>query len=272
MSSGFGAKAYSKSARSIPCDSDGTMFCSASSAEPGGSTSACATFSVLPSETTATWIRLSSAARNCVSVPPPDCPQQPIRSGSASARLRRQSIPRMPSHTRNKPKLAPKAASGIFMLARSATADRRLAGAAAWVLNALPLPEWVVREDHVTFARQIREQLLVARPRLAVRGVAEWRENRRVAARTFGQIEVCGDVESRPAFERQLLDAITGSLDHAHDAWIERSPRAAFSVPSATPAAPERRSGVAGRLEQPQAAATTTDAVAPRTSRRVYFI
>src|SRR5262245_42180204 len=115
------------------------------------------------------------------------------------------------------------AASGIFMFARSATADRRLAGAAARVLNALALPEWVVGQDHVTFACQIREQLLVARPRLAVRGVAEWRENRRVAARTGGEIEVRGDVESRPAFERQLLDAITGSLHHAHDAWIERS-------------------------------------------------
>src|SRR5439155_10996678 len=109
-----------------------------------------------------------------------------------------------------------KAASGIFMLARSATADRRLAWMAAWVLDALALPERVGRQDDVTFARQTREQLLVARPRLAVRRVAEWRENRRMAARTGGQIEVRGDVESRPAFERQPLDAIAGSLNHAH--------------------------------------------------------
>src|SRR2546428_5290736 len=61
------------------------------------------------------------------------------------------------------------AASGIFMLARSASADRRLAGAAAWVLDAFALSERVVREDHVALARQIREQLLVARPSLAVR-------------------------------------------------------------------------------------------------------
>ncbi len=45
-----------------------------------------------------------------------------------------------------------------------------------------------------------------------------------MAARTGGQIEVRGDVESRPAFERQPLDVIGGSLNHAHDAWIEGCP------------------------------------------------
>src|SRR5439155_5601435 len=75
-----------------------------------------------------------------------------------------------------------KAASGIFMLARTA-ADRRLAGAGTWLLDAFPLSERVVREDDVTLPREIREQLLIARPCFAIGQVAEWTKNRRMASR-----------------------------------------------------------------------------------------
>ena len=117
-----------------------------------------------------------------------------------------------------------KTASGILVLARSATADRRPAGVCSWVLDALALSKRVVGQDHVTLARQIREQLLIAWPRLAVRRMAEWPEDRRMASSRGRQIEVRGDVESWPAFEGQLLDAIAGSVKGARDARIEGRP------------------------------------------------
>src|SRR6478609_239587 len=59
------------------------------------------------------------------------------------------------------------AASGVLVLAR-ASAECRLAGPASRVLDALTLPERIVGKDDVAFAREVREQLLVARPCLAV--------------------------------------------------------------------------------------------------------
>src|SRR6266513_1860703 len=108
------------------------------------------------------------------------------------------------------------------MLARS-TAQRRLAGSASRILNAFTLPERVVREDAVAFARQVREQLLVAWPGLAIHRVTQRGKNRRTASRTRWHIEVRGDVETRPTFERHFLDSITGPLDGAGHARIDGS-------------------------------------------------
>ena len=60
------------------------------------------------------------------------------------------------------------ATPGVLVLARSAVGDRGLAGAVARVLDAFPLAERVVRKNHIAFAGQVGEQLLVARPGLAV--------------------------------------------------------------------------------------------------------
>src|SRR5262249_16631703 len=114
-------------------------------------------------------------------------------------------------------------ASRIFMLARAA-ADRGLTGAGTGVLDALALAERGVGEDHIPLARQIREQLLVARPRLAVLRKADRPGNGRMASGVGRYVEVRGHVEVRPALERQLLDAVARSLDRARDSWIERSP------------------------------------------------
>src|SRR5882672_6799436 len=100
------------------------------------------------------------------------------------------------------------------MFAR-ASAQRRLARTASRVLDAFTLPERVVREDDVAFARQVREQLLVAWPGLAIRRVTQRGKNRRAASRSRRHIDVRRDVESRPAFERHVLDSITGPLDDA---------------------------------------------------------
>ncbi len=101
--------------------------------------------------------------------------------------------------------------------------ERRLAGPASRILDAFALPERVVREDDVAFAREVREQLLVAWPRLAVHRMPERPENRRTASRSGRHIEVRRDVESRPALERHLLDSIAGPLDGAGHARIEGS-------------------------------------------------
>ena len=114
------------------------------------------------------------------------------------------------------------AASGVLVLARSA-AERRLAGPASRILDAFTLPERVVGEDDVALAREIREQLLVARPRLAVHRMPQRAENRRAASRSSRHIEVRRHVESRPALERHLLDSIAGPLDGAGHAGIEGS-------------------------------------------------
>src|SRR5262245_17661241 len=54
--------------------------------------------------------------------------------------------------------------------------------------------------------------------------MSERRENRGMASLRRRQIEIRGDVELRPALERQLLDAIAVPLHRARDAWIQRSP------------------------------------------------
>src|SRR5262245_35110832 len=114
------------------------------------------------------------------------------------------------------------AASGIFMLARPA-AEGRLASAGSRILDAFALPERVVRQDRVSLAREIRKQFLIARPRLAVCRMSERSQDRRMASLRRRQIEIRGDVELRPAFEHDLLDAITAPLDDAGDARVERS-------------------------------------------------
>src|SRR5206468_3452276 len=81
--------------------------------------------------------------------------------------------------------------------------------------------ERVVGQDHVTLARQVREQLLVAWPCLAVHRMAEWSQNRRMTSSLRWHVEVRGDVESRPALERQLLDAIARPFDDARHSRIE---------------------------------------------------
>ena len=108
------------------------------------------------------------------------------------------------------------------MLARS-TAQRRLAGSAPRILNAFTLPERVVREDDVAFARQVREQPLIAWPGLAIHRVTQRGKNRRTASRSRRHIEVRRDVESRPTFERHFLDSITGPLDGTGHARIDGS-------------------------------------------------
>src|SRR6185503_6257999 len=112
------------------------------------------------------------------------------------------------------------AAPRILVLARTA-AERGLAGPRTRILDALALAERVVGKDHVAFASEIRKQLLIARPRLPVYGVAERAEDRRSATRGRRQIEIRGDGQSGSALERQLLDAISGTLDDARDALIE---------------------------------------------------
>src|SRR5438034_9539672 len=105
------------------------------------------------------------------------------------------------------------------MLTRS-SAQQRLARTASRVLDAFTLPERVVREHNVAFARQVREQLLVAWPGLAIHRVTQRGKNRRTASRSRRDIEVRRDVESRPTFERHFLDSITGPLDGAGHARI----------------------------------------------------
>src|SRR5262249_27818919 len=74
------------------------------------------------------------------------------------------------------------AASGIFMLAGCARTNRRLARSRSRILYAFALTERVVGQDHVTLAREIRKQLLIAWPRLAVCRMAEWSEYRGMAS------------------------------------------------------------------------------------------
>src|SRR5438093_10058660 len=108
------------------------------------------------------------------------------------------------------------------MLAR-ASAQHRLARTASRVLDAFTLPERVVREDDVAFARQVREQLLIAWPGLAIHRVTQRRKNRGAASRSSWHIEVRRDVESRPTLERHFLDTIARPLDDARHAHIEGS-------------------------------------------------
>src|SRR5262245_66182183 len=72
----------------------------------------------------------------------------------------------------------------------------------------LPYTTLFRSENHVPFARQIREQLLIAWPRLAISRMPEWSENRGMASLRGRHVKVRCDVKSRPAFEHQLLDAI----------------------------------------------------------------
>ena len=113
-------------------------------------------------------------------------------------------------------------ASCVLVLAGS-TAERRLAGPASRVLDAFTLPERVVREDDVAFARQVREQLLIAWPGLAIHRVTQRRKNPWAASCSSRHIEVRRDVESRPTLERHSLDAIARPLDDARHARIEGS-------------------------------------------------
>src|SRR5207249_1648694 len=96
-------------------------------------------------------------------------------------------------------------ASSVLVLARS-SAQQRLARTAARVLDAFTLPERVVREDDVAFARQVREQLLIAWPGLAIHRVTQRRKNPWAASCSSRHIEVRRDVESRPTLERHFLD------------------------------------------------------------------
>ena len=113
------------------------------------------------------------------------------------------------------------AASSVLVLASSAAADRRLAGPGSRVLNAFTLPERVVREDDVAFARKVREQLLIARPSLAIHRMAERPKNRWVTSCSRRHIEIHGDVESRPALKCQFLDSIARPLDDPRHARVE---------------------------------------------------
>src|SRR5437879_13279685 len=106
------------------------------------------------------------------------------------------------------------------MFARS-SAQRRLARTASRVLDAFTLPERVVREDDVAFARQVREQPLIAWPGLAIHRVTQRGKNRRTASRSSRHIEVRRDVEPRPAIESDFLDSITGPLDGASHESID---------------------------------------------------
>src|SRR5439155_20531616 len=110
----------------------------------------------------------------------------------------------------------------VLMFAR-ASAQRRLARTASRVLDAFTLSERVVREDDVAFARQVREQLLIAWPGLAIHRVTERGKNRRAASPSSRHIEVRRNVESRPTLERHFLDAIARTLDDARHARIESS-------------------------------------------------
>src|SRR6185436_396356 len=103
-----------------------------------------------------------------------------------------------------------------------ARSDGRLAGTRSRILDALSLSEGVVGQYHVALARQVREQFLVTRPRLAIHRMAERSQNRRMAASRGRQVEVSGDVQARPAFKRHLLDSIAWTLDDAGHARIER--------------------------------------------------
>src|SRR5262249_11133709 len=113
------------------------------------------------------------------------------------------------------------------------TGERRLTSAVSRILDAFALSERVVREHDVTLAREIREQLLVARPRLAGRRMPERGQNRGMTPLRRRQIEVRSAIQPRPAFERELLDAIAGSIDTPGDTRIERRPlqRAAEHLP-----------------------------------------
>src|SRR5438093_3827750 len=106
------------------------------------------------------------------------------------------------------------------MLARSST-EQRLARTASRVLDAFTLPERIVREDDVAFARQVRDQLLIAWPGLAIHRVTQRRKNPWAASCSSRHIEVRRDVESRPTLERHFLDAIARPLDDARHARIE---------------------------------------------------
>src|SRR6185436_10284533 len=52
--------------------------------------------------------------------------------------------------------------------------------------------------------------------------MAEGSQNRRMAASRGRQIEVSGDIQTRPAFKRHLLDSVAGTLDDAGHTRIER--------------------------------------------------
>ena len=114
------------------------------------------------------------------------------------------------------------AAPRVLVLGGSSAADRRLAGARSRILDALALSERVVGEHHVAFARQVREQLLVAGPRLAIRRMSERSENRRTPPGPDRHVEIRRDVQARPALEHQLLDAIARPLEDAGHARVER--------------------------------------------------
>src|SRR4029450_13203066 len=88
-------------------------------------------------------------------------------------------------------------ASRVLVLARSA-AQSGLARLAAGILDAFALSERVVREGDLPFARQVREEPLVASPGLAICRVPERPQDRRAAPCSSRHIEVRRDVEPRP--------------------------------------------------------------------------
>jgi hypothetical protein len=169
-------------------------------------------------------MRLSSAARNCVY-------RSPARLAAATdpvridLRARQQVIDpadAVPGAEQTEVGAEQnETAPGVLVLASSATADRRLTGPHSRVLDAFTLPEWIVREDDVAFARKVREQLLIARPGLAIHRMTERPEDRRVTSCSRRHVEIRGDVESRPARKCQFLDSITRPLDDPRHARIE---------------------------------------------------
>ena len=115
-----------------------------------------------------------------------------------------------------------RASISISMLAR-ATAECRLTRTTSRILDAFTLTERVVGEDDVAFAREVGEELLITRPRLAIDRVAERPQDARTTSRAGGHIEIGGDIQPRAALECQLLDSISGPFDGADDACVERS-------------------------------------------------
>src|SRR6185437_56472 len=114
-------------------------------------------------------------------------------------------------------------ASGILMFGRSTAFDRRPAGPASRVLDAFALAERVVRQDDVALAREIRKELLVAGPRFPVHRMSQRPQNRGAAPRLRGDAEIRCHVQTRPALERQLLDAVADPLDDARHLRVQRS-------------------------------------------------
>ena len=99
-----------------------------------------------------------------------------------------------------------------------------MAGAIAWILDTFALAERVVRENDVALAREVGEEFLIARPRLAVRRVAEGPEDCRPASRSGRYVEIRRHVQPRTALEYHLFNPVARPLDGARHPRVERSP------------------------------------------------